>query len=316
MREVAPWLVQPNGRLPQLGDTYDDPAPAWAVDSAAKLSGAHFFEDAGYYMVRTEDAQLLVTGAHNSNVHKHKDDLSFVLSEAKRRVFVDSGFLSYDRSPQRTYMESPAAHNLFVADETYVKPASLPSNSLRASGAAEGWYAVAGDDTHIDPSLQHERVWLYRPGNVLIIVDRFQGDAKAHQLTRYFHLASDLKTTSTTKGVKVQQGDFHAELFDASPNYSSVSIAKGARKPPYQGIVSEHEDVLLDAPAAVFRTPAGKRAATTLLSVVELGERPHRDKYRVLESAPGQLELLVAGQRLRVARKDHELTIQVEAAPN
>jgi hypothetical protein len=314
MREAGPWLVQPNGRLPQLGDTYDDQAPPWAIDRAAKLTGARFFEDAGYYVVKTEDAQLFVAGAHHSKVHKHDDDLSFVLSDAKRRVFVDSGFLSYDRSPERVFLESAPAHNVFLVDDAYAKPAKLPSNSLRASGAAEGWYAVAGDDTHLDPSLQHERVWLYRPGRVLLIVDRFQGDANAHRLTRYFHLAPDLKTTASARGAKLAQGEFQAELFDASAAPTTVAIAKGLRKSPFQGIVSEHEDVLLDAPVVAFRTPSSKRASATLLSVVELGARSRRDEYRVLESTPGRLELLVAGQRLHVVRSGSELTVRIEPA--
>jgi hypothetical protein len=316
MREAGPWLVQPDGRLPQLGDTFDDPAPAWAVEAAAKLAGARLFDDIGYYSVKTEEAQLLVTGAHNSSTHKHQDDLSFVLSEAKRRVFVDSGFLSYDRSPERKYLSSAPAHNVFLADETYTKPAKLPSNSLRASGAADGWYAVAGDDTHIDPALQHERLWLYRPGNVLLIVDRFQSDAKAHQLTRYFHLASDLKTTPSPQGAKIGKGDFHAELFDASPKPTSVTIAKGVREPPFQGIVSEHEDVLVDAPTLQFRTPLSKGVSTSLLTVVELGARAARGKYELIESAEGKLELVSAGQRLHVVRDGSALTIRVEAPTN
>lgn len=316
MRAAAPWFVQPNGRLPQLGDTYDDPAPPWAIEAATKLAGARFFEDAGYYAVKTAGAQLLVVGAHNSPTHKHQDDLSFVLSEANQRVFVDSGFLSYDKSPERTYLDSAGAHNLFLVDETYTVPATLPSNSLRASGAAEGWYAVAGDDTHIEPSLAHERIWLYRPGQVLLIIDRFESDARPHQLTRYFHLAPDLKTRSTNKGVKLERGNFHAELFDASSSATTVTMAKGVRTAPFQGIMSEHEDVLIDVPALQFGTALTEGTSTTLVSVVELGARAERDKYQLIESSSGKLEIVVAGQRLHLERDGHDLKIRLAASKN
>jgi hypothetical protein len=147
-------------------------------------------------------------------------------------------------------------------------------------------------------------------------VDRFQSDARAHRLTRYFHLAPALKATPTSKGAKIEQGDFHAELFDASAGSTSVTIAKGVRKPPFQGIMSEHEDVLVDAPELVFSTPLRKGTSTSLLSVVELGPRSGRDKYQLIESAPGKLEISIAGQRVSVVRTGHELTIQVEASPN
>ncbi|MES1184143.1 MAG: alginate lyase family protein [Myxococcales bacterium] len=314
MKQAAPWLVQPDGRWPQLGDTFDAAGPAWVSEASEKLDGARFFEDAGYYSVKTPGAQLLVVGAHNVRTHKHQDDLSFVLSTAKRRLLVDSGFLSYDSSPERDFLVSTRAHNVFVADGEYVEPKSLPSNSLRAAGEAEGWYAVAGDDTHIAAGRQHERVWLYHPGDVLLIVDRYEGDAASRSVSRYFHVAPDLQTTPSKGGVKITGGDFHAELFDASATPSEVTVEKGVRKPPFQGIVSQDEDVLLDAPAVEMRTSVGGSKSVALLSVLELGERASRRTFRLLDVAPGKLGILVGERRLGVTRKDHDLSLQVSKA--
>jgi hypothetical protein len=312
MRDAGPWFVQPDGRLPQLGDTFDAPAPAWAAAAASKLAGARLFSDAGYYSVKTEDAQLLVVGAHHTKTHKHADDLSFVLSEGKRRVFVDSGFFSYNKSPVVQFLASAPAHNVFLVDDEYVMPSELPQVSLRATGQALGWFAVAGDDLHAAPDLHHERTWLYRPGDVLLIVDRFKGDAKRHELSRYFHLAPDFETWTKPNGVAFRSGNLEGEVFDASSAATQVRVEKGRREAPFQGIVSQDEDVLIDAPAIQFVTAVAERASTTLLSVVEVGKRRSHGHYRLIEGeAEGKFVIELPGQRISVARAGHELTLEL-----
>ena len=312
MREAAPWFVQPDGALPQLGDTHYADAPAWAAEAAAKLRGARFFEDAGYYAVKTETAQLLVTGSHNSRVHKHADDLSFVLSEDKRRVFIDSGFLSYNDSPAEDFLKSAPAHNVFLADDNYVAPKKLPQFSLRASGEADGWYGVAGDDTHIAAGLAHQRTWLYRPGNRLLIVDSFEGDEKPHSLSRYFHLAPDFKTSSSVRGVKFESGALVGWLSDGSSTAGEVKVIKGERAAPFAGITSEEEDKLLDAPVVQLTTPAPAHASMLLLSVVELGKDRAPGGYSVTRAGNDELAIVSRGQRLSVKRVGNQLTLHAE----
>jgi hypothetical protein len=313
MREAGAWYLQPDGNMPQLGDCHETKPPAWAVESATKLNGARFFEDAGLYSVKTPTAQLLVTGAHHSIVHKHADDLSFVLSENGRRVLVDSGFLTYNRTPERDFLESAPAHNVFLVDDQYVKPAKLPQLSLRAHGEAEGWFAVRGENLHTLPGVHHERTWLYQPGKVLLIVDQFVGDRKPHALKRYFHFAPDFEVAPAPSGVKLRAPGVQGELFEATDSLVEVSVVKGARKAPFQGIISPSEDVLVDAPAVVLAGPTVTEDVT-LLAVVELGARPSRGKYRLLDQAAGSLALLVDGQRVSLQTAGSELKIGVGKA--
>lgn len=313
MKEAGGWYLQPDGYFPQLGDCHDSRAPDWAVAAAAKLEGARFFEDAALYSFKSPTAQLLVTGAHHSQVHKHKDDLSFVLSEAGRRLLIDPGFLTYNKSKQRDFLRSARAHNVCLIDQQWVKPKKLPRLSLRASGEAGGWYAVTGDDLHTLQGITHQRTWLYAPGRVLVVVDDFVSDGKPHELTRYFHFAPDVQTKPSPHGLQLSAPGIEAELFDASPGNTEVQTFKGLREAPYQGLVSPSEDVLVDAPAVEMRTPL-EGDGTTLLSVVELSARPARGSYRTLERAPGHLVLSVDGTRISLTRALSKLEIVVGAA--
>jgi hypothetical protein len=308
MKDIGAWYLLPDGQLPQLGECHGAVGPAWARAASLELKGPRFVEDAGLYFFKNETSQLLVTGAHHTYVHKHQDDLSFVLSEAKRPLLIDPGFYSYNKSAERTFLTSARAHNMMLVDERYVQPKKLPQLSLRSSGESGGWYAVSGDDVHTLPEVSHQRTWLYAPGKVLLVVDDYVGDGEEHALTRYFHLAPDVRTEPAPRGVRVEAPGFKGELFDASPPHTEVKTFKGLREPPFQGIASPSEDVIVDAPAVEMKTAVG-RGNATLLTVFELTARPARGKYAVQERRPGELSLLVDGQPVSLKQRGSRLEI-------
>ena len=59
---------------------------------------------------------FLFTTAYHSNVHKHADDLSFLLTYGKTDYFVDSGKYSYNEHEYRKYFRSTLAHNTITVD--------------------------------------------------------------------------------------------------------------------------------------------------------------------------------------------------------
>jgi hypothetical protein len=312
MREAGAWYLQPDGEFPQLGEAHRGRGPEWARAAAAKLNGARFVEDSGLYFFKNSASQLLVTGAHHGYVHKQQDDLSFVLFEGGRPLLIDPGFYSYNKTPERAFLTSARAHNVFLVDERYVQPKKLPQLSLRSSGESGGFYAVTGDDVHTLSEVGHERTWLYSPGKVLLVIDDYVGDGQEHALTRYFHFAADVQTEPVSRGVRVKGPSLEGELFDASKERTEVETFKGLRQPPFQGIAAPTEEVLVDAPAVEMKTRVG-RGNATLLSVLELTRRPERGKYAVRERKPGALSLLVDGQLISLERDGAKLKIAVGA---
>jgi hypothetical protein len=307
MRDVAPWLVQPDGHLPQIGDTSDGTAPEWAAKAATALRGSRFFRDAGYFVVRSEQAQLLVTGAYHSRAHKHEDDLSFVLYEG-RRVLVDPGFGGYNdnRSREGKFLTSARAHNLLVVDGKFVwRPP--PGSSLIASGEAAGWYGVWGHSPATPDGVTQDRVWLYEPGSVLLIVDHIvSDDSRAHDETRYFHFASDIEVSPTARGVELRAAELQGALLDASQMPVAHEIISG-RKRPMQGFVCP-QSALVPSPVLELTTQARN---ALLLSVLTLGRQVRPATASVARTADGTLNLRVGKARLSVARRGETLDLNV-----
>lgn len=104
------------------------------------------FTRSGYAVVRDKDSMLFVTGMAYTLTHKHADDLSFVLFEHSRLIFIDSGKYGYNSDPMRRYVESAAAHNpIGLADqEIRSRDITLTGSELMPVISGEGQFRVAG----------------------------------------------------------------------------------------------------------------------------------------------------------------------------
>jgi len=125
-------MTKENGKVPMLGDSVEtniygykyEPIHPWmkfvltrGVEGEEPTHGCVAIEDAKVAIIQTslhenESYYLMMTGAFHSRVHKHADDLSFVLSLNNEDIFVDSGKYNFDeKDPYRMYMRSSFAHN-------------------------------------------------------------------------------------------------------------------------------------------------------------------------------------------------------------
>jgi hypothetical protein len=309
MRQVAPWLVQPDGRLPQLGDTSDSSAPEWAAKAAAGLDGARFFRDAGYFVVRRGPSYLLVTAGYHSKVHKHQDDLSFVLYE-QRRVLVDPGFAGYNASRERDFLRSARAHNVLIVDGRYAQPKKACGSSLLSSAEAGGWYAVWARDPTVPQGVLHERVWLYEPGHALLVVDEVTTeDDASHEHTRYFHFAPDIQVSANAHRVEFRTDGLAGSLWEASQTRVITESITG-RARPMQGFVCP-ESALVPSPV-IELTSEGKNAL--LLSVVELGQPKARSTASIARGGNGALKLRLGKTTFTVSRENESLDLKVAPA--
>ena len=305
MRAAAPWLVEPRGKLPMLGDTHYIGAPEWAAQQAASLDGTRFFQDAGYFAVRTPSSQLLVSGGFHSSAHKHYDDLSFVLSERGRQVLIDPGYHSYGLDVEAKnlddFLESAAAHNSLVVDGKYTLPKPTGS-SLLAAGAGAGWQASWGRSP--DSSREHgahERIWLYRPGQLLLLIDDVKGGTPgSHDMVRHFLFAPDLSLSKAPAGGMLVRGpDFEGTLLDASQVDVSYDVVVG-RKQPLAGFAAYRDSELVACPSLTL-TSKGEDAL--LLSVFELTASKKRQRYALRRSGAG-FELTLGAEKLTLTRRD------------
>jgi uncharacterized heparinase superfamily protein len=107
---VTPTFAQLEDYALRLG------LPATAVDSTKIV----VLEASGYVSVRAGSAYLLcdcaTVGPDHLPAHAHADTLSFELSVAGQRVFVNSGTSQYGSDAERQRQRGTAAHNTVVVD--------------------------------------------------------------------------------------------------------------------------------------------------------------------------------------------------------
>lgn len=203
LRETAAWHVTPAGRLAQLGDTDDVPAPKWACQAASKLHGMKVLYEAGQAFVRDGDSYLAVTAAHHSSAHKHADDTGFILVENGVTVLGDTGRWGYyEDEPERVYARSAQAHNALIVDgHGFAWRTTAPYGSgLMDASEQDGWYAILMKNPNLEShGLVHKRLLMYKPAATLIIVDDVQS-GKEHCIERMFHFGPQLAAQLSGRG--------------------------------------------------------------------------------------------------------------------
>jgi len=203
MRRAAAWLVAPDGRHTLLGDSRMLKAPADIAALAERRRGLAVFGDAGIAVVRDGGSHLVVAAGFHNTTHKHADELSFELSEAGRRVVTDTGMYHKDPGEIRDFVVSARAHNTLTVDgETFKvsSPGRTYGSGLLAVGDGDGWYAILGRNPLLGrQGVRHQRLFLYRPGEALIVLDRAEGDAE-HRFERHVHFAPAVRVRRAGRG--------------------------------------------------------------------------------------------------------------------
>jgi hypothetical protein len=234
MRRTAAWQTTPAGRMAQLGDTDDLPAPRWAREAASNLRGIHLLPEAGQAFVRKGESYLAVTAAHHSSAHKHADDTGFLLIEDGRVVLGDAGRWGYyEDEPDRVYARSADAHNVLTVgwDDFDWRGAEPYGSGLVSAGEGGGWYAIGVRNPLLArQGVEHRRMLFYRPGSALFVTER-TSSPKRREFVRRFNFGPELELE--LKGgnqIAVTGGGIEATLTELTER-TEVALAGGDEEP-------------------------------------------------------------------------------------
>jgi hypothetical protein len=246
MRVAAGWFVKPNGELTQFGDSDLEPTPPWALEE--ERDGLKAFFDAGFAFVRAagesgDTGYLAVTDGFHNVTHKHADELSFELFDHGTTVVDDTGLYDKDPGPIRDFVVSDRAHSVLTVDGQdwpVGDPGVAYGSGLLAAGDGDGWYAIEGENPLLKPQgVSHRRLFLYRPGTALIIVDEVKSDA-LHTYTRYlhFHPDVDVRAGGPDGSLELEAAALTGRVYDL-PNGTPTTRSKvRGQKDPLQGWTS------------------------------------------------------------------------------
>ncbi|MGE9986068.1 methyltransferase domain-containing protein [Desulfovibrio sp. SGI.169] len=302
MRNCLACLIKPDGNLAEFGDTEPEPyslikpVVAQAISFCEPLQNITLLSESGYVFLHTQSATnsgknsfLAMSGAFHSIVHKHCDDLSFIWSEGKQNLLVDSGMQSsyegilysgplwekgFDYSvPNRVYSESIHAHNCVeINGESYSRRLK-PYGALPLSGRqlSETCWLLKGEWQRPEGFRQVRRL-VFSPTRWLLILDELEplpaytpGETKFSQ---WFHLDASLDVISREQNSSCAILHEKRRLHCQSLGSGELSWHKGEFAPRLQGWQATESTRWLESSWAIGVHQQGKTARfATLFSL-------------------------------------------------
>lgn len=217
--DVAEWLTLPDATVVPVGDSEgtrramaEDPDEIECLDVDLCYAVAPYNES-GYGIVRSlpsaraDQSMLFVQGMAHNLVHKHADDLSFILYEFDRPIFIEGGKYGYKRDQWRRYVQSPASHNTIGLDRDHISPTTIVTGGshIGSTEIEDGAFTISGAYERTE-LFEHHRSFSYVPGVSLDIEDRVANQTDDAIVTS-LHLAPDLEPKLSDDGFTVDLGD-------------------------------------------------------------------------------------------------------------
>lgn len=283
-QRAAPWFIFPDETLSAAGDSSPVRRPMPHPVVKDRIIG-RIFREAGYAIVRgawgrpvRRCPMLLVTCGHHSGVHKHADDLSFELFERGSRLIIDTGKYSYSAGPIRDFSLSAPAHNTInlVAERNDNGLAVTPpaGGGLTSMSRRRWGWLIAGRIERPAFGVAHERRFLYRPGQWLILLDRVTSDAP-RQLTAWLHLHPRIRAEAAPDGWTWK----YLSIRHVSDHPLTLHRVRGQESPPQGWMASDyHRRVENDALAAEWQGQGGR-----LATIITLGQGAAPPDVRLTE---------------------------------
>jgi hypothetical protein len=314
MLSAAAWLTAPDGRHTLFGDSRMLRAPREIRRLASDQHGLTTFPRAGFAAVRDGESHLVVSAGFHNTTHKHADELSFELSEGGRRLIADTGMYHKDPGEIRDFVVSARAHSTLTVDDRsfpVTDGANAYGSGILATGSGAGWHAILAENPLLgDQGVTHERLFVYRPGVALLIVDRAGSDAP-HTFDRYLQFAPDVSVSPRGQGrIDLAAPGLSGALYDAPQRpRAQLQTARGEQNPPAGYTSPDYREW---QPRTTIRLSSRGADLTRALSLAVDEHRVHVD---ALDWDGDTVDLVLAGSsqpslQLEIERRAASLLIR------
>lgn len=320
MRNVMGWFVAPDDLFVPIADThYFDRPPGYALESAPGKQGLSPFSSDGYAIVKDRGSYFATAAGYHRDSHKHADELTFNLYEGGRRVIVDGGRRNLNQKrddpgavANAAFTKSSFAHStLTVDDESFKLDDRYYGSAIDATGQGSGWYAAEGNNPLVarHQGVRHSRLFLYRPGQALVVVDDVRSDRR-HLYGRYVQIAPGIDADRQGATTALSDGGFQGTIWnEPTGNDASTKLYYGDDNPFRGWYVPGGYDPFKPRNALLLRSRA--RSIDHLMTVAPSAQpvtaelkRRSSDVTRVIVDQPGRGLVEV-----RVLRDHGKLTV-------
>jgi hypothetical protein len=328
---TAGWMVLPDGTMTPFGDTDMTEAPAFAREAAGE-DGLRAFLETGYAFIRRNGSYLGFTCTYHTYAHKQADELSWCLFENGHLIVGEASRYGYrdEEDPARIYARASHGHNVLIVDDE-----SFPwrgrdryGSGLFAFGEGEGWYAVLGLNPLLD-AVDHRRLLLYRPGELVLIVDRVEADEE-HTIDRRLHFGPDLVAQKSNGAILARDEDDQvlATLVEGSEVPVESSLTRGVVEPRMDGWTFPRDLTKVPSDAVTLRSTIASGllvhgiALTSSVPERVAARRPSRVRrllQRVRGAEDDRIIVEISGKQgsseVRVTRSGSELSVESVGPP-
>ncbi|MGM8871252.1 heparinase II/III domain-containing protein [Psychrobacter sp. 2Y5] len=212
---VKPWLVFPNNKCVPIGDseTGKEFKNLRSLNEWPHIKHENYIGSQvdGYSVVRSNtsipnesSSFLFFQASFYSQVHKHRDDLSFILQENGVDILIDSGKYGYKPGKYRQYFLSTRAHNTIEVDNTNtsrVNKNAYGSAVVHVPKYLKGFWILRGKVNQSINKYSHERVILYKPGKEVYVIDKIinNDNSTKRDINQWWHFDSCSKLSVEDK---------------------------------------------------------------------------------------------------------------------
>jgi hypothetical protein len=274
MERNSAWLVEPDRKIVQFGDSQQRRAPDEYREQAFDQNGIFALRRSGYAFVRQGSSYLALTSSFHNSTHKHADELSFDLYDRGHRIVSDTGFFHKDPGRWFRYTHSASAHSTVTLNGK-----SFP----RSGGAAYGsgisawgqgpsdtggtWFAIKARNPLLRRrGVGHSRWLVYKPGVALIVVDRLRSGRK-RRYKSLFQLGPDLTVSEQPQAFGLSAAGLNGALrSNGGGRRTGRNLLRGSKK-PLQGWTSPAFRVKDPRATAIFKTKGADADRVTTLSL-------------------------------------------------
>lgn len=215
MEEYLAYVVKLNNSIPMTGDSGPDLIRNIKEENiknenlmfvktkgkkGIKPKNAILYKDVGTAIIRNNwnydenQIYLRLLAAYHSKVHKHADDLSFLLTIGNTDFFVDSGKYNYrERDPYRKYFRSSLAHNtITVNNKTYLIESELIGKSKinKYIDNPKFIYVQAVHELYADTKIKRTIIYV-KDTELILIFDDIESEKK-QEYSQIFNLGEDI----------------------------------------------------------------------------------------------------------------------------
>lgn len=222
MTQYLSQIVHPDGEIPLFNDSQLDvtrpttqilsEAGVLVADVPQSRTEVNVLPDSGYAIIRDSTTQSFLIfdcgplGPDYQPGHGHSDVLSYELTLHGRRVIVDTGVSSYERSPERHYERSTAAHNTIRIDRSDqaeiwggFRVGRRPTVSPIGYGEVAGCQFVRGAHfgyKHLN--VAHSRTIIRLKDNSWVFADTLSGEGN-HRIESFIHFHPAIQLSPYTE---------------------------------------------------------------------------------------------------------------------